>query len=153
MIKIVLIILALLYALNPYDILPDFLVGWGWIDDIVILGLLWRFLYSQKKKQSLFKDYFKQNQGYSGDQFHRDDSGDHKNGPDSQFRNKSDIWDPYRVLGLEKGVSQEEIKRAYRQLANKYHPDKVEHLGPEFRELAEIRFKDIQKAYQELSGN
>jgi DnaJ like chaperone protein len=31
-----------------------------------------------------------------------------------------------------------------------YHPDKVIHLGEEFRELAENRFKEIQKAYQEL---
>ena len=32
--------------------------------------------------------------------------------------------DPYRVLGLKPGASEEEVKRAYRQQAKKYHPDK-----------------------------
>ena len=42
------------------------------------------------------------------------------------------------------------LKHAYRLLAGKYHPDKVAHLGDEFKALAEKRFKEIQKAYQEL---
>ena len=42
--------LAILYALIPYDILPDFAVGWGWIDDIIILWLLWHFFNAQRKK-------------------------------------------------------------------------------------------------------
>ena len=35
-------------------------------------------------------------------------------------------------------------------MANKYHPDKVVHLGKEFEEIAEKRFKEIQKAYAML---
>ena len=42
--KIIYIILALLYVLLPYDLLPDFLAGLGWLDDAVVLGLLLRFL-------------------------------------------------------------------------------------------------------------
>ena len=46
-IKIILAILGLTYALSPYDLVPDFFVGLGWIDDIVILavviGILWYF--------------------------------------------------------------------------------------------------------------
>jgi DnaJ-class molecular chaperone len=38
-------------------------------------------------------------------------------------------------------------------LAGQYHPDKVSHLGEEFRQLAEKRFKEIQVAYQELIRN
>ncbi|MBW2144864.1 MAG: DnaJ domain-containing protein, partial [Deltaproteobacteria bacterium] len=41
-------------------------------------------------------------------------------------------------------------KKAYRRLAGKYHPDRVNHLGEEFKELAERRFKEIQDAYQDL---
>ena len=41
--RLVLTILALIYTLIPYDLLPDFMIGWGWIDDIVILYFLWRF--------------------------------------------------------------------------------------------------------------
>jgi len=55
------------------------------------------------------------------------------------------------VLGVPRDATQEEIKKAYRQLANKYHPDKVEHLGDEFKKLAETRFKEIEAAYRELT--
>jgi DnaJ like chaperone protein len=54
---------------------------------------------------------------------------------------------------IDRSASAAEIKQAYRELALKYHPDKLEHLGDDFKALAEIRFKEIQKAYQELSGN
>jgi len=53
-------------------------------------------------------------------------------------------------LGVDKNASKEEIKSAYRKLAGKYHPDKVNYLGDEFKELAEARFKEIQEAYQKL---
>ena len=51
---------------------------------------------------------------------------------------------------VSRSASPDEIKSAYRRLAAKYHPDKVVHLGEEFRELAEQRFKKIQQAYREL---
>ena len=48
--KLFLLILAGLYTLNPYDILPDLMVGWGWLDDLIIWILLWRYFVSLKKK-------------------------------------------------------------------------------------------------------
>ncbi|MBW2178683.1 MAG: DUF1232 domain-containing protein [Deltaproteobacteria bacterium] len=47
--RIVLSILALVYTFSPYDFLPDMLVGWGWLDDIAILYLLWHFFYRGRK--------------------------------------------------------------------------------------------------------
>ncbi len=52
----------------------------------------------------------------------------------------------YATLGLEKGASQEEIKKAYRKLSMQYHPDKVRHLGDEFRAIAEEKMKEINAA-------
>lgn len=56
----------------------------------------------------------------------------------------------YEVLGLQPGASMEEIKRAYRKLSMKYHPDKVGHLGEEFKKVAEEKMKEINVAYQYL---
>ena len=55
-----------------------------------------------------------------------------------------------KVLGLEPGASVEKISEAYRNLAQKYHPDKVAGLAPEFHALAEYRMKEINAAYQML---
>ncbi len=54
----------------------------------------------------------------------------------------------YEVLGLDPGASMEVIKKAYRKLSMKYHPDKVRHLGDEFRTIAESKMKDINAAYE-----
>ncbi len=53
----------------------------------------------------------------------------------------------YAVLGLEKGASFDEIKKAYRKLSMQYHPDKVGHLGDEFKGVAEEKMKEINVAY------
>ena len=54
--------------------------------------------------------------------------------------------DLYEVLGLQKGASDEEIKKAYRKLAKKYHPD----LNPGDKE-AEQKMKEVNGAYEVLS--
>ena len=56
----------------------------------------------------------------------------------------------YAVLGLEPGADEETIKKAYRKLSMKYHPDKVRHLGEEFRGVAEEKMKEINAAYDYL---
>jgi len=53
----------------------------------------------------------------------------------------------YATLGLEKGATMDEIKKAYRKLSMKYHPDKVRHLGDEFQQIAETKMKEINAAY------
>ncbi len=56
----------------------------------------------------------------------------------------------YAVLGLEPGADMVTIKKAYRTLSMKYHPDKVVHLGEEFRRVAEEKMKEINVAYEYL---
>ncbi|MCJ7603327.1 MAG: DnaJ domain-containing protein [Desulfobulbaceae bacterium] len=56
----------------------------------------------------------------------------------------------YEILGLQPDASFEEIKKAYRKLSMRYHPDKVVHLGEEFKGVAEEKMKEINAAYQYL---
>ena len=136
--KLALSLLALIYFLLPYDFFPDLVLGWGWIDDLIIFYFLWRFFYRGK---GLF---FRQPQGTG----RSSERGDRNGSPTSSSNTPND---PYDVLQIPRGASQEEIKTAYKHLAGKYHPDKVLHLGEEFQSLAEERFKEIQAAYQKLA--
>ena len=52
----------------------------------------------------------------------------------------------YQILGVSKNARTSEIKRAYRRLASLYHPDKVEHLGPRLKDLAEAELKKLNHA-------
>jgi len=56
----------------------------------------------------------------------------------------------YETLGLAPGADWEQIKSAYRTLSKQYHPDKVNHLGEEFKRVAEEKMKEINEAYQYL---
>ncbi|TBV81786.1 MAG: J domain-containing protein [Desulfobulbaceae bacterium] len=53
----------------------------------------------------------------------------------------------YHTMGLEPGADFEQIKKAYRNLSKQYHPDKVNHLGEEFRRVAEEKMKEINESY------
>ncbi len=61
-----------------------------------------------------------------------------------------DIDSAYKVLEVSSDATDEEVKAAYRKMAVKYHPDKVEHLGPEIRKSAEEKFQHLQAAYEEI---
>lgn len=55
-----------------------------------------------------------------------------------------------QVLGVGPEDSPATIRRKYKELLAKYHPDKVQHLGMEFQEMAEMKTRDIMEAYEFL---
>jgi len=62
--------------------------------------------------------------------------------------NNSENW--YKILGLTKNATDADVKKAYRKMAVKYHPDKVAHLGKEIQKTAEDKFKAVNDAYNEI---
>jgi DnaJ like chaperone protein len=56
----------------------------------------------------------------------------------------------YKILEIDPSSSNEEVKKAYRRMAMKYHPDKVSHLGEEFRKTADEKFKKVNESYEKI---
>lgn len=56
----------------------------------------------------------------------------------------------YRILEIDKSASNDEVKKAYRKMVKKYHPDKLQHLGDEHVKGGEEKFKQVQKAYENI---
>jgi DnaJ like chaperone protein len=56
----------------------------------------------------------------------------------------------YKILEIEKSATDEEVKKAYRKMAIKYHPDKVRDLGEEHQKAAQEKFLKVQEAYENI---
>ncbi|MBJ12178.1 MAG: molecular chaperone DjlA [Candidatus Marinimicrobia bacterium] len=61
-----------------------------------------------------------------------------------------DIDKAYTILEIKSTATDNEIKKAYRKMATKYHPDKVSHLGKDLSQMAENKFKAVNDAYQTI---
>lgn len=56
----------------------------------------------------------------------------------------------YKILEITPDATDDEVKKAYRKMAKKYHPDKVNHLGEDVKNQAESKFRKVQEAYDNL---
>jgi len=133
----IVITLALLYLRSPIDLIPD--VGpVGFLDDLVVLlASLW---------------WVRQRQRDGAARIGRENRA--RTATDRPVaRSDHEPWDPYRILEIEPGATEEEITRAYRTQMKRYHPDRVEGLGDELRELAHSKTREIQRAYDELRSH
>lgn len=63
-------------------------------------------------------------------------------------RSSSYSKDPYRVLGIDSSATDDEVKRAYRKMAMKYHPDRVAGMSEELQRNAAEQMKEINEAYE-----
>jgi len=61
-----------------------------------------------------------------------------------------DVNSAYKILEIAPTASDEEVKKAYRKMAVKYHPDKVSHLGEEFQQKAKEKFQRVNEAYEKI---
>lgn len=79
----------------------------------------------------------------------------HMGVPDAEFRAilsmfTKKLYNPYDILEISPDATDEEVKKAYRQAALKYHPDRVAHLGEDVRKGAEEKFKKVAEAYENI---
>lgn len=58
--------------------------------------------------------------------------------------------DAYKILEIEKAASDSEVKKAYRTMAKKYHPDKLQHMDQAYQKGAQEKFNKVQEAYEQI---
>jgi hypothetical protein len=102
----------------------------------VVFAALGAWFYARARKTSLRSEQHTP----------KDDGGSRT----SSHQDMSQSRDAYTILGVRRGASFDEIRRAYRERMKEYHPDKVAGLGAELRELAERKAKEINMAFEEL---
>jgi len=56
----------------------------------------------------------------------------------------------YKILEIDPSASDDDVKKAYRRMAMKYHPDKVSHLGEDFKKVAQEKFRKVKDAYDQV---
>jgi hypothetical protein len=142
--RILPILAGLLYVISPVDVIPDFLPGLGWVDDVLVVGALLWYLTSRQRGQFPW-DVFG---GWPGGRWTRGAPGPRPEELTVDF----DQMDPYTLLEVSPRASPDEIKAAYKRAVARYHPDKVTHLGKEFQELAHKKLLAIQRAYEILQS-
>jgi DnaJ-class molecular chaperone len=96
---------------------------------IIVLSIIWRlikaFLHSKRASSSTWKS-------------------------SSTRPQQASIENPYKVLGVGERATNSEIKEAYRKKLQEYHPDKVNHLGPELKSLAGKKTAEIIEAFNTI---
>lgn len=61
-----------------------------------------------------------------------------------------DVDSAYKILEIEKSAGDDEVKKAYRRMAMKYHPDKIRDLGEQYQKAANDKFLKVQEAYNQI---
>lgn len=67
-----------------------------------------------------------------------------------QNMHASDLDAAYKVLEIDNKATDDEVKKAYRALAVRFHPDKVEHLGDDFKKSANEKFQKVNEAFEKV---
>jgi preprotein translocase subunit Sec63 len=81
-------------------------------------------------------------------QNHQKSQSNYKEQHSSKNASLKDEFYYYNVLGLSKGATVNDIKKAYKTLISQYHPDKVSTLGSDLQNLAQKKTQEINEAYQ-----
>lgn len=140
---------AMAASVSLDELLADFKANFAYEPRLILLELIYQVIYSKPdvinaelNVAEKIAAYLEIN-AYQHQAIHNKYRGVSRAAADSEERY-------YGVLGLKSGAGFAEIKQAYRRLSKEYHPDKVGHLGEEFRQVAEEKMKEINVAYNYL---
>jgi uncharacterized membrane protein YkvA (DUF1232 family) len=133
---------ALGYFILPFDAMPDLLPGVGFTDDLGVLATALFTLAAHLKPQH--RERAREILNWKWEQ---QAPGEGRTGTGS-----SRPVSPAEILGVPDNADPAAIRKAYRDQVKKYHPDRVQHLGTEFQDMAEERLKAINAAYGHFKG-
>ena len=125
--------LAAAYFILPWDF--DMAGFIGRIDDLAVIGFLY-YRYQKRKKEQT--------------EIENESTADTQSDQSAQESHSQDQSDPYSILGVSRDDALTTIEKRYKELARQYHPDRVNHLGPELQEMAHQKMLAIQGAYETL---
>lgn len=132
------LVVWVLYFLFPRDVVPDYFFPLGWLDDLLLLFAVLFFIRRSGGLQFDFPAngvlHFKKDNDFHG-----------------LHKGKRSVLNPYEVLGIPPGATEDEIRKAYKLLMVQYHPDKVQHLGTDLQLVAKKKSAQIMGAYDALS--
>src|SRR5512141_3212176 len=111
------ILLSLLCVASPVELVPDFLPGLGWIDDLLVVGALLWYISLQQRGRFPWNVFTRLGGRTTGTRDVR---------PDDLTADFSHM-DAYELLEVPRSASAAEIKAAYKRAVSRYHPDKVSH--------------------------
>ena len=143
-------------TINEKLILIQFLFGLSAADGNIDTGELkmiqnisdWIGL-SRNDFESLKAMFFARQYQYQYQQQYQQQSSYNRSTSSSSFQYQN-LDNDYKILEISSTASDEEVKKAYRKLAMKHHPDKVNHLGEEVRKFAEENFRLLNQAYERI---
>lgn len=130
----------------------DFLFGIGGADgefhqsELNMLRLIAQYL---GISQSDYTSIFERHVGYSDNSYSSSSGYSGRSGSSGRSSSSGTYdKDPYRVLGIDSSATDDEVKKAYRKMAMKYHPDKVAGMSEEIQRNAAEQMKEINRAYE-----
>ena len=143
------LLLVVLYFLSPVDIFPDFLGLPGRVDDflVALAGLYFMYANSPKRRTPGSPTAGTGQREPGAGRETRDPAG---GGGDASRQREPGPLDPYEVLGVPLGTPFPDIRRRYRERLLEVHPDRVQHLGEEFQEIAERKTRELNGAFRKI---
>ena len=113
---------------------------------LFLLAIIWLLLFSAIVNKARFYSFIENSRNYSEPHNVKNKRNTQENKYVDKLDNSEGIHHA-KVLGIKGKVSKSEIKNAYHEQIKQYHPDKVQHLGKDLRDLATVKSKEIIAAY------